>query len=71
MTQAATKRGWGNPRPMSGTTFHYFVDSQSLCGRWMFMGEMEDANHDHPDNCVACKKALIKKQEKEKVHDHQ
>lgn len=49
-----TKRGWG--WPMLSKKAHFFFDGRSLCGKWMFTGEMEDNNHDSVDNCAICKK---------------
>jgi len=57
-------RGWGFPRLSKKA--HYFVDGRSLCGKWLFTGDLEDSNDDSPDNCTACKKAVRKLREKEK-----
>ncbi len=54
------KKGWGFP--INSKKAHYFDgDSMSLCNRWMFLGELEDDNHDSPDNCASCKTKLTKK----------
>jgi len=47
---------------MNASKWHYFVESRSLCGRWMCFGtELSDEAHDSPDNCKACVKMLRKK----------
>ncbi len=57
------KEGWGFP--LNSRKAHYFVDSRSLCGKWMFFGNLEQGNDESPDNCTACKKALHKRRAKE------
>lgn len=53
------KRGWGSP--LLSKKSHYFNDDLiSLCGKWMYTGELEDDKHDHPDNCAACMKKRTK-----------
>jgi len=58
------RKGWGFP--LNSKRAHYFVDGRSLCGKWMFFGDLEDFNDDSSDNCTACKKALKKLREQEK-----
>ena len=43
--------------------WHYFVDGRSLCRKWgtLGVGGCEDTNHDSPDNCKTCRRALEKK----------
>lgn len=52
------KQGWGWP----GLAYkaHYFVKATSLCGKWMYTGEVEDDKHKSPDNCKACLRKLKK-----------
>jgi len=45
-------KGWGMPQLSKKA--HYFVNGQSLCNRWMYLGELEDARHTHPQNCASC-----------------
>jgi len=52
------RKGWGFPLKLKKA--HYFIDGRSLCGKWMFFGNLEDSNDESPDNCTACKKALQK-----------
>ncbi len=57
--------GWGFPA--KSRKAHYFVDGISLCGKWMFFGELEQGNDNSPDNCATCKKKLLKRKgEKQK-----
>lgn len=47
------KQGWGLPG--NANKAHYFKNSSiSLCGKWMFTGELFDTSHEHPQNCKAC-----------------
>lgn len=55
--------GWG--WPANSRKAHYFVDGKALCGKWMFFGNLEEGNDESSDNCTACKKALVKRREKE------
>jgi len=50
------RRGWGWPQLSKKP--HYFVDGQSLCGRWMFFGEVsdKDASEKGPDDCAQCRR---------------
>ena len=53
---------------------HYFKDKRSLCGKWMFFGELKgdislsckfnDVSEEY--KCTACKKAVKKMREDEK-----
>jgi hypothetical protein len=62
------REGWGFP-PNSRKA-HYFVKEdeelfgRSLCGKWLFAGELEEGNGDSLDNCVLCIKKLKKRREK-------
>lgn len=51
-------QGWGFPALTNKA--HYFIGGRALCGGWMFAGELEDARHDHADNCLACMKKRAK-----------
>lgn len=48
---------------MNSKKWHYFVDGESLCKRWMYLGssldKLQKGNNDSPDNCVVCKKKLL------------
>lgn len=46
--------GWG--WPLLSRKAHYFVKHRALCGRWLYMGVLENDKHDSPDNCTACNK---------------
>ncbi len=49
---------------LNSKKWHYFgSDGRSLCGRWMNLGnpKLEQGNDNSPDNCKACRKALLKK----------
>ena len=47
--------------------WHYFVDGESLCGKYMLLGspELKNDNDDSPDNCKVCRKALEKLRKKQ------
>jgi len=64
MSGLEKKEGWGYVH--QSPKWHYFVDSRSLCGKWLGLGlgELEQGKNDSPDNCVACKKALQKRKAK-------
>ena len=48
-------KGWGFP--LNTRKAHYFDnDAISMCGKWMYMGQLEDNNHTSPDNCAICKR---------------
>jgi hypothetical protein len=53
-------KGWkwvyGSPK------FHYFIEGQSLCRRWLVLSDrdLELGNNNSPDNCIACKKVINK-----------
>lgn len=57
-----SKTGWA--WPLNSRKAHWFgADGRSLCGKWMFLGEIrDDSNHESPDNCKACarKRAAMK-----------
>ena len=48
------KEGWG--WPANTRKAHYFVESRSLCGRWLFFGELENFSHNSPSNCLPCRR---------------
>lgn len=54
MKDKAKEEGWGWPR--ASRKYHYFHNSTSLCGRWMFTGDLETGNDRSPDNCAECKR---------------
>jgi len=54
--------GWAMP----GNTkkYHYFVDKRSLCGSWMFLGELQaDDGKEGPNDCKTCRRKLEKRKE--------
>lgn len=57
-------RGWGFP--LNSKKAHYFINGQSLCHKWLYLGALEDTNDDSPDNCAVCRRKLLKIREKEK-----
>ena len=61
------KEGWGFPT--NSKKAHYFRQSRSLCGKWMFFGVLEQGNDNSLDNCTACKKALLKEKVKKKTSE--
>lgn len=41
--------------------WHYIVDKESLCGKFMYLGQdklLEQGNNDSPSNCAVCKRKL-------------
>lgn len=55
--------GWGFP--VNSRVHHYFVDKQSLCGKWFYGGEVFREHDDDPDNCAECKRRLVKRRERD------
>lgn len=65
MTRAAEASGWG--WPLLSKKAHYFVEARSLCGRWMYTGELTDnQGAKSPDDCAACTKKLAKQQQRQR-----
>ena len=65
------KEGWAW-HSGSGKT-HYFKDKRSLCGKWVFFGELPNIYSSFTgtvnaslNECTACKKAVKKMREAEK-----
>lgn len=54
---------------MNATKWHYFVDHDSLCGRWgtFTMDDLEQGNDKSPDNCKMCRRKLKARQAKGEV----
>jgi len=53
--------------------WHYFVDGVSLCKRWMLFSipkNLEQGNNNSPDNCKTCRKALLKRLEKNEKREN-
>lgn len=63
----ACKEGWGFPT--NSQKAHYFIAGRSLCSKWMYFGELEQGNDNSSDNCIACKRALAKKQTKALIQE--
>jgi len=56
---ANVKKGWSFPNNCMKA--HYFVNGQSLCGRWGYWGTiLEDDKHKSPSNCKTCMKKRSK-----------
>jgi hypothetical protein len=53
---------------MNATKWHYFVDHESLCGRWMTfsMNDIEQGNDRSSDNCKMCRRKLMARYETSK-----
>ncbi len=64
MSKKVTKEGWG--WPSNARKAHYFVDNRSLCGRWLFFGELENFNHESSFNCLACRRKHKKRSKSSK-----
>jgi len=63
MSSFEQKEGWAYSRLSEKT--HYFVNGQSLCGKFhLFGGKLKQGNDDNNDNCTACKKVLQKRKAK-------
>ena len=54
--KASAQKGWG--WPALSKKAHYFTDGRSLCGKWLFWGQLEEGNDGSPDNCAQCKRRL-------------
>lgn len=51
--------GWAWPVLAKGS--HYFRDGMSLCGRWMFTGDLsKNQAVSHPKDCKVCRRKLEK-----------
>lgn len=50
---------------VNSTKWHYFVDGDALCGKWMLLartgGTLQQGNDTSPDNCMACRRKLEKR----------
>jgi len=60
------KEGWAYVHYLYGVTrkAHYIKDNRSLCGRYIWLGDVEEGKDDSPDNCASCKRKLKKLKEK-------
>ena len=55
------EEGWGFPS--SSRKAHYFVDSRSLYGKWLYTSKkLEPAGKASPDDCALCTRRLKKHQ---------
>lgn len=44
--------------------YHYIRDSRSLCGKWMYLGNIFYADEfESPDDCKSCRNKLKKEKE--------
>jgi hypothetical protein len=51
----SVRSGWG--WPARSNKAHYFHSGcASLCGKWGYLGEVENDKHRSPDNCKECMK---------------
>jgi hypothetical protein len=51
----------------NATKWHYFRNSRSLCGKWMYLGDDNDLQKGKdrsPDNCSGCIAKLAAEQKK-------
>jgi len=63
------KEGWAFVNYGYGVTrkAHYIGENcRSLCGRYIWIGPVEQGNDNSSDNCAICKRKLKKLREKEK-----
>jgi hypothetical protein len=59
MSEPAQRRGWAFPP--NSRKGHYFIDSRSLCDRWLYKGPLENVSDaDRRWQCVTCKRAYGK-----------
>lgn len=64
-------KGWYEVR--GSRKYHYFDHSlRSLCGRWMMLfgineAELYDTNHESEDNCAPCKRKREKDEQERKA----
>jgi hypothetical protein len=56
--------GWA--WPFCARKAHYFYNGESLCGKVMYFGDVEQGNDDSPDNCMECRRRLEKIKTKRK-----
>ena len=57
MNDLASESGWGFPQ--NSRKAHYFRESRSLCGKWLYFGRnLGEAAGPGPDDCKACWKKL-------------
>jgi hypothetical protein len=60
------KEGWG--WPLNSRKAHYFThEGRSLCGNWMFFGQLQPDDFRSKDDCKACLKRLAKSREGRKA----
>lgn len=50
--------GWG--WPANSKKAHFFINSRSLCCKWLYSGHLEHGNDDSSDNCAECKRRKAK-----------
>jgi len=65
----SSKEGWG--WPFNSRKAHYFVPEEpqdkikrSLCGQWLYGGQLEQGNDESPDNCKECIRRLEKRRKR-------
>jgi hypothetical protein len=56
-------QGWG--WPAAAHKAHYFIRGTSLCGRWLYTGQLDDNPAPGPDDCLPCQRELTKQSKKE------
>jgi len=64
---SGNEEGWAFVHYATGVTkkAHYIrKDCRTLCGRYAWLGDVEQGNDESPDNCAECKKRLRKLKEK-------
>lgn len=62
---AKNKEGW--TWLQNAKKWHYFVDGESLCGRYMLLAipDLQQGNDDSPDNCVTCRRKLKERKQRQ------
>lgn len=57
---SVTDKGWGWPQ--ASRKAHYFSADEriSICGKWWYLGPLEETETGSPDDCALCTKKLVK-----------
>lgn len=56
--------GWGCP--LRASKCHYFRGARSLCGRWMYTGNLDTLERHSPVDCADCTRRRDRELKKEK-----
>lgn len=58
MSDEAVSEGWA--RPANARKFHYYIGGRSLCGKWFFLGVVdEDSGESTSADCKPCAKIMV------------